>query len=57
MQAEAILLSGDLTEVEIEEHFDGYRPQREWYEVIMQVGGRTLQQQVKAGQREVVVRL
>ncbi len=50
-------VSGDLTEVEIEEHFDGYRPQREWYEVIVQVGGRTLQQRVKAGQGKVVVRL
>jgi len=50
-------VSGDVTEVEIEEHFDGYHPKREWYEIIAQVGERTLQQHVKAGQGKVMVRL
>jgi alpha-glucosidase len=50
-------VSGDLSEVEIEEHFVGYHPKREWYQVIVQVGGRTLQQRVKASQGKIVVRL
>ncbi len=32
----------DFVTVEIEEHFDHYRPQREEYEIIVYVGGRTL---------------
>jgi hypothetical protein len=36
--------------------FDGYHPRREWYEVIVQVGGRTLQHRVKAGQGKVKVK-
>jgi alpha-glucosidase len=48
---------GSLAIVEIEERFDTYRPQREWYEVIVLAGGRTLQQRVKAGQGKLRVRL
>ncbi len=50
-------VEGDRTMVEIEEHYDTYRPQREWYEIIVHAGGRTLQQRVRAGQGKVVVRL
>ncbi len=48
---------GSLAIVEIEEHFDTYRPQREWYEVIVRAGGRTLQRRVRAGQGKLRVRL
>ncbi len=47
----------DFVTVAIEEQFDGYRPQREEYNVVVNAGGRTLQQRVKAGQGKVVVRL
>jgi len=51
-------VSQELTEVEIvEEHDSNYRAQREWYEIIVHVGGRTQQQHVKAGQGKIVVRL
>jgi alpha-glucosidase len=46
----------DLVIVEIEEHHDNYKPQREEYEIIVYVGGRTLQQRVKAGQGKITVR-
>ncbi len=49
-------VSRDLTEVEIEERYTTYRPQRKWYEVIVHVGGQVLQQQVQAGQGKIVVR-
>lgn len=47
----------DFVTVEIEEHFDKYRPQQEEYEIIVHVGDRTLRDRVKAGQGKVVVRL
>jgi alpha-glucosidase len=47
----------DLIEVEIEELYTDYRPQREWYEVVVHVGGQVLQQRVKAGRGKVVFRL
>ena len=47
----------DFVTVEIEEQFNNYRPQREEYEIIIHVGGRTLQQKVKAGQGKIVIRL
>jgi alpha-glucosidase len=47
----------DFVTVEIEEQFDKYRPQREEYEVVVHVGGRTLRQQVKAGQGKITIRL
>ena len=50
-------VSGELVEVELEEQFAHYRPQREWYEIIVLVGGRVLQQRVKAGQGRTRVRL
>jgi alpha-glucosidase len=48
---------GSLAIVEIEERFATYRPQREWYEVIVLAGGRTLQRRVRAGQGKLRVRL
>jgi alpha-glucosidase len=47
----------DFVTVEIEEHFDNYRPSREEYEVIVHTGGRTLQKKVQAGQGKIVIRL
>ena len=49
--------SGDGAAVEIEERFDGYRPQRAAYEIVVHAGGRTLRQSVQAGQGKIVVRL
>ena len=50
-------VNGDVATVEIEEHYSGYRPQREWYEIVVFAGGRVLRERVKAGQGKVVVRL
>lgn len=50
-------VSADFTTVEIDERFNTYRPQREMYEVIVQVGSQTLRQSVKAGQGKIVIRL
>jgi alpha-glucosidase len=47
----------DFVTVEIEEQFNNYRPQREEYAIIIHVGGKTLQQKVKAGQGKIVIRL
>ena len=47
----------DFVTVEIEEQFNNYRPQRQEYEIIVHVGGKTLQQKVKAGQGKIVIRL
>jgi len=47
----------DLIEVEIEELYTDYRPQREWYEVVVHVGGQVLQQRVKAGRGKISFRL
>ncbi len=47
----------DLIEVEIEELYTDYRPQREWYEVVVHVGGQVLQQRVKAGRGKIIFRL
>lgn len=47
----------DLVTVRIDEQHSGYKPQREEYEVIVRVGGRVLQQRVKAGQGSVVLHL
>ncbi len=46
-------VSGDLVEVEIEERFASYRPQRETYDIIVYTGGRVLRQRVQAGQGKV----
>jgi alpha-glucosidase len=43
--------------VEIEEHFDNYHPQRDWYELVIYAGGQLLQQRVKAGQGQIRVQL
>jgi alpha-glucosidase len=48
---------GDLATVEIEEQFRGYRPQRQWYEIIVFAGGQVLKQRVKAGQGKIRVHL
>lgn len=47
----------DFVTVEIEEQFNNYRPQREEYEIIVYVGGKTLQRRVQAGQGKIVLRL
>jgi len=41
------------TEVHIEEQYSSYRPQREWYEVIIHAETRTLHTRLKAGQGNV----
>ena len=53
----ACRVTGGLAIVEIEEQFDAYRPQREWYEVVVRAFGRELKQRVQAGRGGVVVRL
>ncbi len=45
------------TEVSIEERHTNYHPQREWYEVIVHVGGQIFQQRVKAGRGKIEFRL
>ena len=50
-------VTADSATVEIEERFDKYRPQREWYEVVVRVGSRMLKERVKAGQGKVIVSL
>ena len=47
----------DLIEVEIEERYTNYRPEREWYEVVVHVGGQVLEQRVKAGRGKISFRL
>ena len=47
----------DFVTVEIEEHFDKYRPPRKEYEIILHVGGKTLRQKEPAGQGKIVIRL
>ncbi len=47
----------DFVTVEIEEQYDKFRPQREEYEVVVYVGGRTLQRRAKAGQGKIIIRL
>ena len=49
-------VTADFITVEIEEQFSSYRPQRDWYEVVVRVGSRVLRESVKAGQGKVVVR-
>ena len=39
--------------VNIEEHYDSYHPQREWYDVIVHTGSRDLHIRLKAGQGQV----
>jgi alpha-glucosidase len=50
-------VNGNEAIVEIEEQFGNYRPQREWYELIVFAGGQVLQQQAKAGQGLIRVQL
>ncbi len=50
-------VNGDLAIMEIDEQFHGYRPQREWYEIIVYAGGQILKQRVKAGQGKARVHL
>ena len=47
----------DLIEVAIEERYTDYRPQHEWYEVVVHVGGQVLQQRVKAGRGKIAFKL
>ncbi len=50
-------VNSDEAIVEIEEQFDNYRPQRDWYELVVYAGGQILQQRVKAGQGKIRVQL
>lgn len=50
-------VAGETTEVTIEEQYSTYRPQREWYEVIVHRGERSLQQRVQAGQGKITIQL
>jgi len=43
--------------VTIEERFEQYRPQREWYEIIVHLNGRELMKRVQAGQGKVQIEL
>ena len=45
----------DIVTVRIDEQHSGYKPQREEYQIIVRVGGRVLQQRVKAGQGSIVL--
>ena len=47
----------DIVTVRIDEQHSGYKPQREEYQIIVRVGGRVLQQRVKAGQGSVLIHL
>ncbi len=47
----------DFVTVEIEERYEGFRPQREAYDIVIYVGGRTLRETVQVGQGKVIVRL
>ncbi len=48
-------VESDLITVRIDEQHSGYHPQRESYEIVVRIGGRVLQQQVKAGHGTVTV--
>jgi len=50
-------VAGKTTEVTIEEQYSNYHPPREWYEVVVHRGERTLQQRVQAGQGKVTIQL
>jgi alpha-glucosidase len=50
-------VDGDLAVVEIEEQYSNFRPQREWYEIIVFVGGQIRQKRVRAGQGKILIRL
>lgn len=43
--------------VVIDEYFSAYRPQRDWYEILVHLNGKTLTQRVKAGQGRASVTL
>jgi alpha-glucosidase len=43
--------------VKIEERFDRYRPQRQWYEIVVHFGNQVRKQRVKAGQGMMSVQL
>src|SRR5438067_7537592 len=48
-------VAGNITEVSIDEQYSNYRPRRQWYEVVVHRGERTLQQRVQAGQGKVTI--
>jgi len=50
-------VAGETTEVTIEEQYSTYRPPREWYEVVVHRGERTLQQRLQAGQGKVTIQI
>lgn len=47
---------GDTVTVSIDEQHSGYQPPREEYEIVVHVGGRVLQQRIKAGQGNTTLR-
>ena len=48
---------GDQAIVEIEERFEKYHPLRQWYELIVFVGGQVLKHRVQAGQSHIRVHI
>ena len=46
-----------VTSVKIEEDHKKYKPQREEYNIIVYVDGHRLQQRIKAGQSNVIIKL
>ncbi len=50
-------VDADGVTVRIDEQHSGYQPRRDTYEVVVRVGNRLLQQQVKAGQGTTIIRL
>ena len=44
-------------EVEIEERFASYRPQREWYEIVVHLAGQTRTRRVQAGTGQITLTL
>ncbi len=50
-------IDGDSVTVSVDEQHSGYHPARQEYEVVVHVGGRVLQQRIKAGQGNSTVNL
>ena len=49
-------LTAESATVTIEEEHDRYRPEREWYEIMVKSGEKWLQQRVRAGQGKITAR-
>ncbi len=48
---------GSQVAITIEEHFASYRPEREWYEVVVHFAGRTMSKRLRAGTGTISVTL